>query len=85
MDEKNGNRFWQDAIDKEMHNNAIAFEILEPGENIPVGWTQQSGHLVFDVKMDLTRKVGWILDGHKTPDVDGSTFARVVSRERVSG
>ena len=83
LDAKNGNRFWQDAIDKEMRNNAIAFEILEPGENIPVGWTQQSGHLVLDVKMDLTRKARWVLDGHKTPDVDGSAFAGVVSRESV--
>ena len=83
LDEKNGNRFWQDTIDKEMHNNAIVFEILEPGENIPVGWSKQSGHLAFDVKVDLTRKARWVLDGHTSPDVDGSTFAGVVSRESV--
>ena len=83
LDKKNENDFWQKAIAKEMRNNAIAFQILEPDEHVPVGWTPQSGHMVFDIKMDLTRKARWVLDGHKTPDIDGSTFAGVVSRESV--
>ena len=83
LDKKNGNDFWEKAIAKEMRNNAIAFQILESDENVPVGWTLQSGHMVFDIKMDLTRKARWVLDGHKTPDIDGSTFAGVVSRESV--
>eukprot|EP00957_Ditylum_brightwellii_P040423 3059166-Ditylum_brightwellii.AAC.1 len=33
--------------------------------------------------MDFTRKARWVLDGHKTPDPDGSTYAGVVLRERV--
>jgi hypothetical protein len=39
--------------------------------------------MVFDVKMDFTRKARWVLDGHRTPDVTGSTYAGVVSRESV--
>ena len=31
--------------------------------------------------MDFTRKARWVLDGHKTPDPIGSTYAGVVSRE----
>ena len=46
----------QAAIDKEMKNVAVAFEILDQGEQAPVGWSKSSGHLVFDVKMDFTRK-----------------------------
>ena len=42
-----------------------------------------TGHLVWDVKMDLTRKARWVLDGHKTADPVGSTYAGVVSRESV--
>eukprot|EP00957_Ditylum_brightwellii_P176494 13441294-Ditylum_brightwellii.AAC.1 len=30
--------------------------------------------------MDFTRKARWILNGHKTPDPDGSTYAGVVLR-----
>ena len=33
--------------------------------------------------MDFTRKARWVLDGHKTPDPIGSTYAGVVSRESV--
>ena len=33
--------------------------------------------------MDFTRKARWVLDGHKTPDPVGSTYAGVVSRESV--
>ena len=33
--------------------------------------------------MDFTRKARWVLDGHKTPDPIGSTYAGVVSRKSV--
>ena len=33
--------------------------------------------------MDFTRKARWVLDGHRTPDLIGSTFAGVVSHESV--
>ena len=42
-----------------------------------------TGHLVWDVKMDFTRKARWVLNGHKTLDPIGSTYAGVVSRESV--
>jgi hypothetical protein len=83
LDRRNGNQFWTKAIQKEMINVGIAFQILEDGQNAPPGWSKQTGHLVFDVKMDLTRKARWVLDGHKTPDPSGSTYAGVVLRESV--
>ena len=61
----------------------MAFEILDEGAHAPHGWKQVTGHLVWDVKMDFTRKARWVLDGHKTPDPIGSTYAGVVSRESV--
>ena len=83
LDKRNSNTFWQDAIKKEMHNVGIAFEILEDGEQVPVGWKSASGHLVFDVRMTFERKARWVLDGHKTAKPTGSTYAGVVSRESV--
>ena len=50
-----------------MYNVGIAFEVLREGEKAPPGWSKVTGHLVFDVKMDFTRKARWVLDGHKTP------------------
>ena len=83
IDTQNGNTFWRDAIKKEMFNVGIAFEILEDDEPTPKGWRKVTGHIVFDVKMDFTRKARWVLDGHKTADPEGSTYAGVVSRETV--
>lgn len=84
LDRKNGNDFWAKSIRKEMTNVGIAFEILPQGTDPPPGWRKASGHLVFDVKMDLTRKSRWVLDGHLT-ELPGniSTYAGVVSRESV--
>ena len=83
LDAKNGNTFWRDAVQKEMRNVGIAFEVLPNTDHPPVGWKSVTGHLVFDVKMDFSRKARWVLDGHKTPDPTVSTYAGVVSRESV--
>jgi len=56
IDRKNGNTLWQDALSKEMGNVCVAFEILGPNMKAPLGWHKASGHLVFDVKMDFTKK-----------------------------
>ena len=39
-----------------MLNVDIAFEVLHTGEEAPPGWIKVTGHLVFDVKMDFTKK-----------------------------
>jgi hypothetical protein len=75
--------FWKDALAKEMTEVGVAFEVLEEGIKAPIGWSKVTGHLVWDVKMDFTRKARWVLDGHKTPDPIGSTYAGVVSRDSI--
>ena len=72
-----------DAITKEMTNVGIAFTILNEGKKAPPGWTKASSHMVFDVKMDFTRKARWVKDGHRSPDPTTSSYAGVVSRESV--
>ena len=67
----------------EMYNMCVAFEILEDGKSAPAGYTKVSGHLIWSVKMDFTRKARWVLDGHKTPDPVGSKCAGLVSRESI--
>ena len=83
INSRNGNTMWRDALKKEMYNVGVAFEILDEGAHTPHGWKRVTGHLVWDVKMDFTRKARWVLDGHKTPDPIGSTYAGVISRESV--
>ena len=83
LDQKNKNSYWWDAIEKEMRNVIVAFNILESGENTPIGYAKLGVHMVFDVKLDLTRKAQLVADGHLTPDPVDSTYAGVVSRETV--
>ena len=83
LDRKNGNNLWKDALEMEMYNIGVAFEILEDGKTAPAGYTKVSSHLIWSVKMDFTRKARWVLDGHKTPDPVGSKYAGVVSRESL--
>jgi hypothetical protein len=83
LDRENGNTFWRDAIALEMTNIGVAFELLEEKQPSPPGWKKVTGHLIWDLKMDFTRKARWVLDGHLTPNPVGSTYAGVVSRESV--
>jgi hypothetical protein len=83
LDEANGNHFWRDALSKEMHNIGIAFSVHDEGQQAPVGWSKVTGRIIYDVEMDFTRKARWVLDGHKTENPIGSTYAGVVSQESV--
>ena len=79
LDRKNGNDYWRWAIAKEMGNVLIAFHILAEGEQPPASLKHLGVHMIFDIKMDLTRKARLVAKGHKTADLDGSTYAGVIS------
>ena len=55
----NGNKLWQEAIAKEMNDSRIAFQVLDADDQLPIGYTEITCHLIFDVKMDLTTKAMW--------------------------
>lgn len=83
LDRRNGNTLWADAIKKEMKNSRIAFQLLGREERAPVGFKQITCHLVFDVKMDLTRKARYVAGGHLTDPPSSMTYSSVVSRGSV--
>jgi hypothetical protein len=83
IDRKNKDTLWQNALAKEMGNVCVAFEILGPNAKAPPGWHKASGHIIFDLKMDFTRKACWVKDGHKTPNSTTSSFAGVVLRDSI--
>ena len=72
-----------DAINREIENLKVAFDILEDLAKIPVGYNKASGHLFVDVRMTLECKSRWVKDGHRTTEPEWSTFAGVVSRESI--
>ena len=53
IDAINNDTYWSDAIQKEMGNLKVAFDILEDDVAMPPGWTKTSGNLVFNVRMSL--------------------------------
>ena len=69
VDARNKNHLWEIVLAKEMKNVGVAFDVLEDHENVLVGWLKVSGHLIWDVKMDFTRKARWVKDGHRTVDL----------------
>jgi len=83
LDKEEGNMLWYDAIQKEMKNVQTAFKFLSRGERAPVGYKEIPCHIIFDVKMDFTRKARFVAGGHKTDPPTSLTYSSVVSRERV--
>ena len=84
LDKKNRNMLWQDAINKEMENLKVAFDIIHnKGRKLPATYTKASGHMVFDVRMMLEQKAHWVKDDNRTPEPGWSTYAGVISRESV--
>ena len=67
LEARNGNKFWNDAIDREMVNLKVAFDILENDTPMTPGYKRSSGHMIFDVRMTLERKAIRVKDGHRTP------------------
>jgi hypothetical protein len=84
LDKENGNDYWQRAIDKEMTNVRVAFQILDEGKSVPVGYQFIRCHAIFDIKMDsFQRKYRMVAGGHMTETPASMTYASVVSRESV--
>lgn len=60
-----------------------AFKFLEDEEEVPIGYQSIKCHMIFDVKMDLTRKARFVAGGHTTETPASMTYSSVVSRESV--
>jgi len=75
--------FWYDAIQKEMKNCRSAFKFLDEDEKVPIGYKWIKCHLIFDVKMDFTRKARFVAGGHMTNPPAEITYSSVVTRDSV--
>ena len=82
-DKENGNILRWDSIQKEMKNVRVAFNILDHDQHLPPGHAFVKCHIIFNVKMDLTRKSRYVAGGHMTSTPSSITYASVVSHESV--
>ena len=83
IDRNTGTSFWTKAIQKEVRAVMPALKVLEENEMVPVASTLIDLLVIFDVKMDLTRKCRICARGDQTEAPTSVTYASVVSRESV--
>ena len=56
VDGENNQSFWKYVIKKETHETRVVLKILEDNKFMPKGHKEVTGHLIFDMKMEFTRK-----------------------------
>ena len=87
-----GTDFWRKAINKEMSKFKVAWkadkkftpeQIRSQKTNEYIGFQEIGCHLIFDVKMDFTRKARFVAGGHTTEAPLAITYSSVVSRDSV--
>ncbi len=92
LDAANGIHFWEDAIKKEMSKACKAYIPVEGCTPAEVraneidqlrGYQEIQCHIVFDVKIDFSRKACFVAGGHMTVTLNTLTYSSVVSRDSV--
>ena len=66
IDEETGTTFWHDALRKEMGNIEPCMKVLCEGEQPLPGHQFIHTHIVFDIKMNFTRKARFVTNGSTT-------------------
>ena len=61
-----------------MKNVGIAFEFLKPDEKVPIGYCWIPLRMIFDVKMDFSRKARLVAGGHLTDPPTSLTYSSVI-------
>ena len=90
IDKETGTDYWARAIEKELKVVNVSWESREDldlgevraGRQL-VGYTEIKCHMVFDIKMDLTRKARLVAGGHMTDAPASLTYSSVVSRDSI--
>jgi hypothetical protein len=84
LDKNSGTTHWQEAINLEAKNADLAFQEMEDGKQMPVGYQFVKCHMIFKVKSgSLKRKAIYVAGGHMTEASSAITYASVVSRESI--
>ena len=80
---ENGNTLWYESIGKEMNKYRDNFILLYQENHNPVVYNGITCHLIFDVKMDLTRKYIYVAGGHLNNPPPSMNYASVFSHDIV--
>ena len=92
IDEETGTDFWREALAKEMAKVKVAWktadgvspeQVRSGKESTMIEFPEIRCHVIFDVKMDFTRKARFVVGGHTTDTPGSITYSSVVSRDSV--
>jgi hypothetical protein len=92
IDRTMGTDLWRQAINKEMTRVKVAWvthdghtpqEVRDGKAPDLIGFQEIGCHIVFDIKMDFTRKARFVAGGHTTNAPSSMTYSSVVSRDSV--
>ena len=57
IDKREGNTFWQNAINKETYKYRVDFKSLDQYDKSPVVYNKIICNFIFDIKMDITKNI----------------------------
>jgi len=85
IDAATNTTFWRDALDREYANTKHVFQIIKEGEELKPGYTEMELLMVFDIKLDMTRKARLCCNprGTECQLPRENVFSSVVSRDSV--
>jgi hypothetical protein len=92
IDRTTNTDLWRRAINKEMARAKIAWathdgctpqDVREGKTHDFVGYQEIGCHLIFDVKMDFSRKARFVAGGHTTEAPSSLTYSSVVARDSI--
>ena len=91
FDKETGADFLWKAIQKETGKVEVALEFdesatpdqVQSDKSLYVGYQEIECHMIFDVKMDLTRKARFIAGDHLTKTPASITYSSVVNRDSI--
>ena len=92
LDDETGTDLWKRALTKEMSKVRVAWktadeyspeEVRKGKVTSLIGYQEIKCHVIFDVKMDFTRKARFVAGGHLTQTPEAITYSSVVSRDSI--
>jgi hypothetical protein len=84
LDKHSGTGHWQEAIYLEANNVDVAFQDMEDGEQMPVGYQFLKFHMILNVKAgSLKCKARYATGGHMTEAPSAITYSNLFSRESI--
>jgi hypothetical protein len=82
VDRDMGMDFWRKAVGKEMKNVMPAFEFWDDNQ-VHVGYKNIDCHMIFNMKLDLKRKVRFATGGHQTDPPKDMVYTSVMTRDSI--